>query len=471
MKFHLDFIAQATGAKLQSKPIKEFSSYCADSRDPEIQNKIFIALVGENHDSHDFVETAVKNGATGVMVHRWDKSWDHLKKKVSFLLVEDTLKALQDFSLAWRKTLRAQVIAITGSNGKTTTKDFLGQILSQAGPTHVNRGSYNNHWGLPMTLLDGEPSHKYIVTEMGMNHSGEITNLVAIAQPNIVTVVNVGRAHIGNFSDGIDGVAKAKEEIYQASGPQTRFVFNFDNPYTLKMSLTHKKSDSIFFSTKDQSADVFLSLKNKKAQSLEVTGHIKNIKFTTDLQFWGDQNVENLAAASSLALAAGLDPQSIIDSFQFCSTGWGRNQWIKLKSGATTLFDAYNANPDSFDQLFKNLQTSWSKDHQYFGIFGEMRELGEQTQSEHYKLGQRAAEFNWSKCLFIGPSGESFRQGYESKKNQIKPIILDTYEQTLDLDLHSMLNQTSLIIIKGSRGSALERIVKRLQPLYFPDKN
>ncbi len=470
MKFNLNFIAQSTQAQVLSMPHGEFLSYSLDSRDPQLKGKIFIALIGENHDSHQFVEQAIQAGATGVVIHQWNESWESYKNQVSFLLVKDTLKALQDFSSAWRKTLKAQVIGITGSNGKTTTKDFLGQILSSVGSTHINQGSFNNHWGLPITLLDSETSHQFVVTEMGMNHAGEITTLNHIAQPDIVTVVNVGRAHIGNFSNGIEGIAQAKEEIYLSAPAQSRFVFNIDNSFTLKMMKRHQKPNSLTFSLKDKGADVFIELKKRKAQSLQVHGHVLKEKFETDLQFWGDQNIENLAAAAALASAAGVSNPAIIKSLSSCSTGWGRNQWLKLQSGATALFDAYNANPDSFEQLFKNLESSWSHDSKYRAVFGEMRELGEHSHSEHFRLGQRAAGFPWQQCLFIGPSSASFAEGFKSQKNQIKPIVLNTYEETLDLELDSMLNDKTLIIIKGSRGSAMERIVKRLHPLYFSDK-
>ena len=470
MKFNLDFIVESTNAELLSSPHTSFKSYSIDNRENNIKDCLFIPLVGEVHDAHKFVSSAIENGATGVLVHKWESEWESLKEKATFIKVEDTLKALQSFSKAWRKELNGKVLALTGSNGKTTTKDFLGQILSQFGSTHVSYGSFNNHWGVPFTLLDCDKSTEFCVTEMGMNHAGEISLLMSIADPDYVTVTNVGKAHMGNFSNGIEGVAAAKEEIYESAKAQARLLFNIDNKWTLEMYKKYMDRASFTYSTKNFSADVYFKKKNQTETGMLIEGQIGGVLGKKEVHFWGDQNIENLAAAVTLAYIGGCKPEKIWDVLDHCHTGWGRNQWLKLESGGKVLFDGYNANPDSFQQLLDNITTLVQSEQKCVAIFGEMLELGDKTSEEHYQLGLKAGSLPWEECLFIGPSAADFERGFKDSKNHKKPVILNTYKESLDLDLLSMVDNESQFIVKGSRGGALERVVERLKPIGFLPK-
>ena len=158
----------------------------------------------------------------------------------------------------------------------------------------------------------------------------------------------------------------------------------------------------------------------------EIEGQIRGVLGSTEISFWGEQNLENLAAAACLASVAGVNPEKIWQFITKCHTGWGRNQWIKSETGATILFDGYNANPDSFQSLLNNLKKCYSDHSKKVGIFGEMLELGEQTGEEHKKLGQKAGELPWDEMIFIGPSGASFLAGWQASGNKIKPIISPT---------------------------------------------
>lgn len=470
MKLTTDFIVKATRGELVSDPVSVFTTYTADNRDPQIKGKIFIPLVGDNHDAHDFVTKALEAGAAGALVHQWHSEWDAFKNKVSFIKVDDTLKALQNLAREWRQHLPAKILALTGSNGKTTTKDFLNQILSQFDKTLASHGSFNNHWGVPFTLLNTTDEYKFCVVEMGMNHAGEITTLNGIAQPDVVAVTNVGRAHMGHFTNGIQGVAAAKEEIYVSAPEHALFIFNLDNDYTRSMKEKYKDRKHLTFSSLDSTADVFLKIKGIRSTGYRIEGQIGGIKGETDVAIWGEQNVQNLAAATALAFSCGLDARKIWQAFEPCHTGWGRNHWVKLKSGGTALFDGYNANPDSFAQLLSNVQKTWDPSHPYIAIFGEMLELGANTSDEHCKLGELAAQLPWENCIFIGPSAAEFRKGWLSGKSKITPVIFDTYKESLDLDLQSMLNEKTQVIVKGSRGGALERIIERMDPINFVAK-
>ena len=471
MKWTIEFIREATSGKVLSSPQREFAHYCTDHRDPKIKGSLFIALVGSRHDAHTFVPKAVEAGARGILCHQWKQEWEPLKQKAGFIKVSDTLVALQDLASSWRDQIPAQVIALTGSNGKTTTKDFLHQILSQRGETQASQGSFNNHWGLPFTLLKTSTDSRYCILEMGMNHSGEIKILGGIARPDLVAVINVGRAHVGHFKDGVEGVARAKEEIYEFAPKEAKFVFNLDNPWTKKMFTKYKNHPRLVFSNQDPLADVYLKIRSKTQRGFIIEGQVGGVGGQAEVNFWGEQNLENLAAAACLAYGAGVDSQSLWQSFHHCRTGWGRNQWLPLESGGWALFDGYNANPDSFKSLLENLKTHWNSKKQYMAFFSEMLELGEQRALEHESLGRMVATLPWTHCVFMGPSGADFKRGWEFSKNKITPIILNSYEESLDLDLAFMLNPESQVIVKGSRGGALERIVERLNPVSFSLKS
>jgi UDP-N-acetylmuramoyl-tripeptide--D-alanyl-D-alanine ligase len=468
-KFFLNDISNATQGSPLSQSCLEFSGFTADSRDSEIKGKIFFPLVGDNHNGHDYVQSAVENGASGVLVHEWRDEWEPLKKEASFIEVQDTLKALQDFSQFWRKKFDAVVIGLTGSNGKTTTKDFLSQILSHKDKTVASQGSFNNHWGVPFTLLKINEDTKFCVVEMGMNHPGELTTLNGIAQPDIVVVTNVGRAHMGHFSD-VDGIAKAKEEIYISAPKKSKFVFNLDNTWTQKMFRDHQGRELYAYSTKDFSADVYLKLKKSLPQGFEIEGQINGVLGKAKVQFWGEHNIENLSAAACLASVAGMNPNEIWSVLDQCHTGWGRNQWVETKGCGQILFDGYNANPDSFSTLLENLGRVFDSKKKKVAIFGEMLELGEKSAAEHKSLGEQSGRLAWDEVIFVGPSGASFLEGWKLSKNKKTPIILNTYKESLDIDILSMVNEETLTVIKGSRGGALERIIQRMNPISFPQK-
>ena len=198
MKWTIDQIAKWTNAKIASSHQTEFSDFFTDTRKSGA-NKIFVALKGDQYDSHDFLDKAVEQGAGLLLVHRLDPKFENLKDKVSILIVDDTLIALQAWACEYRKTLNAKIFGITGSNGKTTTKEFLAKILSTVKKTYYTEGSFNNHWGLPFSILNVNSDHECVILEMGMNHAGELTNLVHIADPDYVVCTMVGTAHIEHF--------------------------------------------------------------------------------------------------------------------------------------------------------------------------------------------------------------------------------------------------------------------------------
>jgi UDP-N-acetylmuramoyl-tripeptide--D-alanyl-D-alanine ligase len=467
-KMHIDVLEDGTRGKIKHKKNSDFAGITTDSR-KDVQDKIFFALKGEVHDGHDFVEAAVKNGVGAVVYHTWNPAWKPLLKSTTWIEVDDTLKALQNLARFWRKKWGKKIIGVTGSNGKTSVKDFAHTLISGGKKVLKNQGSFNNHWGLPLTLLELNDQYEIAIVEMGMNHAGEIKALCQIAEPDIAVVNNVGRAHSENFAS-LDAIAKAKEEIYFGLKEDGVGVFNLADPQTAKMLEEWREEMARIVTFGTPEADVYFALKDWQKNGLTISGKISGMENTVTVPLWGEQNVLNLMDAAALAVAADVSPQIIWKQLPECRTGWGRNQWVDLKSGASLLFDAYNANPDSFAALFKNLAKMPTKPARMIGVFGEMLEQGDVRDIVHMELGKLAAESCLTDVFFIGKSGAQFQRGFEAVKSSKSLAISDSYEESLALKIKSMLDTNSLVAVKGSRGGALERVVLGLDPLNFTTK-
>ena len=249
-----------TKAQALSSGADSFDGVGTDTR-KDLSGQLFIALRGENFDAHEFLEKAILQGERGLVVYKRKKKWDPLLKKAAVFQVSDTLLGLQNLAHGHRFRQRATIVSMTGSNGKTTTKEFATAILSTYKSTSSSIGSFNNHWGVPLSLLQIQKDHEVAVVEMGMNHAGELTRLVQIAQPDVVVCTMVGRAHIEHFGSS-EKIAEAKEEIYKASGPTVTRIYNIDNQYTLKMfekaAKEFPQARRVTFSSMNERADLFL---------------------------------------------------------------------------------------------------------------------------------------------------------------------------------------------------------------------
>jgi UDP-N-acetylmuramoyl-tripeptide--D-alanyl-D-alanine ligase len=448
-------LAQAAGGQLLSSPHKDFQRVSTDTRQ-DLKGRLYIPLKGENFDAHDFVPKAVEAGARAVMVHAWRDEWKPLLEKAAFVKVQDTLQGLQALGRYWRKKHGFKVIAITGSNGKTSTKEFTYAILKDHFKTHASKGSFNNHWGVPLSILEAGPEQTHLILEMGMNHSGEIWKLCLIAEPDIAAVTNVGRAHIGELGSQA-AVAQAKEEIYVAT-PKAIHIFNVDNEWTMRMQ-TRSHSKQFLFSAFRKDADVNLRAQRMDWNGLDLTGTIGGEAGQVFIPILGRHNVANLMTASAIALAAGLKPAQIWRSLaKIKDTAWGRNQVVPLTNGARILFDAYNANPDSVQALMKNLY-EMDMTGQKFLILGDMRELGSFSEQAHEEAGERAASINFNGVWFIGDYAKSFWKGFEKVRKVAHAFSSPKIDPATAKKFLELVKSGDLIAIKGSRGMQLENVL------------
>ncbi len=275
----IEEVLSATGGTCTAKGQVVFTGIGTDTR-RSLNGQLFIALKGDRFDAHDFIAKAVQAGAKGLLVHRKTAEMVQVPADVPVIEVEDTLLALQDLATYWRRKWKFKVLGVTGSNGKTSTKEFARAMLENHFRIHASHGSFNNHWGVPLSLLAAGPDCEVVIQEMGMNHSGEITRLAQIAEPDVTVVTMVGQAHIGELGSQ-EAVAKAKEELYLAA-PNSLQLFNIDNEWTRAMWERAKDKLApekvITFSSFSASANVNLRVERMSHFSLVVTGTIANVK-------------------------------------------------------------------------------------------------------------------------------------------------------------------------------------------------
>lgn len=464
-------IEKVTGAKVLSSVTTQFTGVGTDTR-VDLKGQLFIALKGEAFDAHSFLDKAATQGAAGILVHEENDQVKNLIGKITVLLVPDTLKALQQLGTWARRQSKGKIVAITGSNGKTTTKEFTAALIGSAKTVHFNKGSFNNHWGVPFTLLQLDPNKEVAVVEMGMNHAGELTELVHIAEPDVVVCTMVGRAHV-EFFGTIEKIAEAKEEIYNAASDTAVRIYNLDNTQTHNMYVRGREkfpqSKILTFSAEDPRADVHLMISSMNMHELAIKGTIAGFAGTARVQVFGAQNLTNLMAAATLGLAVGMTPEQVWAGLPHCKTNWGRNQLVHLKSGAQMIFDAYNANPDSMKALIDNVKLL-TVPGKKIGVFGQMREMGSASADLHRELGERVGLAGFDKVYFIGDDAEAFTQGLKAANFKNPENIQKDYTEEAGKDLAQSLKNGDIAVVKASRGTKLERFVYPCEPLDFSEK-
>ena len=456
-------LTTATGGQVLSQNPAEFSRVGTDSRS-DLTGRLFVPLKGENFDAHDFIAQAVDKGATAVLVHQWREEWQPLLNKATFVKVPDTLQALQALGRFWRRKHKFKVLAITGSNGKTSTKEFTYALMRNKYKTHASKGSFNNHWGVPLSILEAGPEITHLILELGMNHSGEIFRLCMIAEPDVVTVTSVGRAHIGELGSQ-ENVAKAKEEIYIACSNAMQ-IFNVDNEWTIRM-YARSHGNKMIFSSFKPGVDVHFRAQRISWEGLDITGHIQKVQGQCWVRILGRQNTVNLMAAASLALAAGMTPEEIWKALpEISDTAWGRNQILTMQNGAQILFDAYNANPDSMQAMLKNVY-EMDMTGRKFLVVGDMRELGTFTAAAHEEAGERAGSCGFEGIWYIGANGQYFAKGLHKVVKPKTFYISADVDSKISGQFLTLIKDGDLVAVKASRSVALERVLTQW-PLKTP---
>ena len=453
-------IVSATGARYSGAEMS-VNGVGTDSR-VEGVGRLFVALKGERFDGHDYVAAAVSNGASAVLVHQDRPEFEKLKQKVAFFHVSDTLEALQRLGSFWRRKHDFFVLAISGSNGKTSSKEMTFEILKGFQPTVASQGSFNNHWGVPISILSAAPDTRILVLEMGMNHLGELAALATLADPNVTVITMVGSSHIGLLGSQ-ENIAKAKEELYLGA-PKSIAIFNLDNQWTSSMYVramsrgTHKRL--LTFSSHKPNCDVCLRAERMTMDGLEVVGTIAGVSGRVFVRIFGRQNLNNLMVASSLALSAGMPPADIWKRLPDLSVEtWGRNQWMTMPSKASVLFDAYNANPSSMAAMLRNVYELESQGQKIL-ILGDMLELGEESARAHQELGDLAGKVGVDMIWFIGSHAGDVEQALSKSGFAGQSFFSRDFDSQISSTIKETLKANDVVAIKASRGQRLERVLE-----------
>tara|TARA_A200000113_G_scaffold218140_1_gene225306 strand:+ start:67 stop:1353 length:1287 start_codon:yes stop_codon:yes gene_type:complete len=415
---------------------KASSGVITDSRKLE-QNCLFIALKGVNFDGNEFAEMAIEKGAKFAVVDRPEIA----EKNDKMILVEDTLKSLQQLANYHRKQIPAKIIALTGSNGKTTTKELIHSVLSQKYVTRATVGNLNNHIGVPLTLLEFDEKTEIGVVEMGANHIGEIDFLSRIAAPDFGLITNYGYAHLEGFGS-FEGVIKGKSELYDYLLEKPGMVFlNIDDPIQKKWT----NSLSAFTFGEDNQADCNVNYIREKSGPLTIGFEKEKIQS----QLYGDYNFTNLATAIAIGKYFELNQEEIKKGIASYLPANNRSQIISKSTNRITL-DAYNANPTSMRASISSFCPT--KQRKSIVIIGDMFELGAYASAAHQEVIDQLIHSAVEKVITVG---DHF---YQTQTEGQKFKKFRTLEETKKYIAQNRFDQTD-ILIKGSRGMALEGLL------------
>lgn len=425
-----------------------FASVSTDTRTLQA-GALFVALRGPNFDGHEYVAAAAERGAVAALVEH------EVPVALPQIVVPDALQALSVFASAWRQQFSYPVIGVTGSNGKTTTKEMLGSILAQRGPVLVTRGNLNNHIGVPLTLLTLNGEHQSAVIEMGASSGGEIAHLARLAQPDIGLVTNAGAAHLEGFG-GLDGVAQGKGEMFQSLPKHGVAIINADDQYA-DYWRSHCTAGKVLTFGIDRAADFTAS---KVLAHHEADGFHTRFELTTpqgvcgiSLQLAGIHNLRNALGAAAAAHAAGATLEQIRAGLDAMRPVGGRLQPKPAIKGAYLIDDSYNANPNSVRAGIDALR---SRGGRGWLIFGDMLELGPDAPQLHAEMGRYARSAGVERVFAVGAHAqhavESFGQGAQ------------WYASLADLisDVQRAIEPGVTVLVKGSRGNRLERAAAAL---------
>lgn len=410
-------------------------SVSTDTRTLE-KGMLFFALKGENFNGNRFAQKALDLGASYCIIDEvQNPNHEH------YILVDDVLQTLQKLANYHRNYLNIPIVALTGSNGKTTTKELIYSVLKQRYNTQATLGNLNNHIGVPLTLLRMDESTEIGIVEMGANHIGEIAQLCKIANPNFGYITNFGKAHLEGFGSE-EGVVKGKSELYDYLKQNKGTIFlNADDKKQVKQVGDYQ--NRITFSERESSDFTIALLKESPFLSIEIN------KTLIHTQLLGRYNFTNTAAAITIGLHIDVHLKSMKKGIESYIPKNNRSQIIKQNSN-TIILDAYNANPSSVEAALKNFKTM--EGDQKIVILGDMFELGEQSYDEHQSVIDLAKSLDFSQLYLVG------NHFFEHHQNYSNILFFKDFER-LKIHLEDYPIKQSMVLVKGSRGMALERLL------------
>ncbi len=423
-----------------------------DSRKAE-KGWLFGATVGERVDGHSFIEACYEKGALCCLGEKAPSSEEH-----SYIQVASTFQALKDIAEYYRSTLTLPVVGITGSVGKTSTKEMIASVLGAKFNTLKTAGNFNNEVGLPLTVFNLRPEHEAAVLEMGISDFGEMHRLSKIARPNFCVITNIGQCHLEFLGDR-DGVLRAKSEIFDFAAEDAKAFVNGDDD-KLRTLKNRKDLDCTLFGM-DAANDIYAKhVENLGLDGLKVEISTPAGDFDAHIHIPGMHMVYNALAGTCVGLACGLTLEEIKAGIEAAQTISGRNNLIHTEN-YTIMDDCYNANPMSMKSSLDVLSTALGRK---VAILGDMGELGIEELALHYGVGVHAAEKKIDLLLTVGSLSEEIAKGASQQNSQMKVLHFETKEALMST-LPSLLQKGDSILVKASHFMQFDQIVKALQAI------
>lgn len=456
-----DILTATGGGFLYGGSAQSFQGIGIDSRsiDP---GSLFVAIRGENHDAHRFISQVVAKGVKGLVIQDpSDQPMDHAQWKargVACVTVADTTRALGQLAAFARQQMDIPVVAITGSNGKTSTRELTAAVMATQYSTLATEGNLNNEIGLPLTLFKLDRTHQAAVLELGINHFGEMGRLGAICKPTIGMITNVGPAHL-EFLDNLEGVAKAKGELLAHIDPKGYAVLNKDDDHVSALA-SRTDCQVVFFGTSSQ-ADVRADAMVETVDGIAFDLVLPDARVPVKLQIPGRFMVMNALAAAAVGHLSGVDAQQIKQGLESFKSVRGRLHVVETTVGVKIIDDTYNANPASMAAAIQAL-SAIRKSDRCFMVFGDMLELGGQAEQMHRQVGAAAAKVGAVKLYAYGDRAQALLLG-AGAGGMTKNQLMGGSKEEIAADLIPQLRPNDWILVKGSRGMAMETVVEAIR--------
>ena len=447
----LSQIAEFAGASIDAGADRLLlvDSVSTDSRTLK-PGELFVALRGENFDGHKFVEGAAKSGAAGAMV---EEGWrGKVPSQFALLRVSDTLRGYQELAANYRESLPLKVLAITGSNGKTSTKDFAAAVLAQRYRVTKTEGNFNNHVGLPRTMLQAASADQIAVWEIGMNHPGEIGTLAKIAVPDAAIITNVGIAHI-EFMGSQEAIAREKGSLAEIIDPDGWVILNADDSFSSDLA-DRTRARVILAGT--TAGEIRATEISQSAEGSDFTILEGAHRCRAQLPVPGLHMIQNALLAIAAGRALGLSLEEAAAGLAAAPLTKARLQ-IKEIHGVQFIDDSYNANPDSMKAALRTL-VELDTDGKRIAVLGEMLELGGETERGHREVGEKAASLGVDQLIAIGNAGKMIAEGARLAGMKNCLAVNSTGEAAEILD--RMAQPGDLVLVKGSRSARTEKVLE-----------
>ena len=428
-----------------------FNKLCIDTRKIE-KNNVFLAIKGANFNGNDFALKALEAGASIVIIDEVKFNLNEIENKGTIVKVKNTREALLNLAKFYRKKLGLKVVGVTGSTGKTSTKDLIAALLSHKYKVFKTKGNFNNDIGLPLMILELTSKDDVAVLEMGMSSLGEIELLADVARPDIAVITNIGLSHIENLKTQ-ENILKAKMEISTFFNKENTLIINAEDKLLRNVYSNRFKVEKIGY---NHEYDVYASNIILKEEETEFLAHAFGEEAVFNLPMAGKHNVLNTMLAIEVANCLNVSFEEMIKGLENLEATSMRLQVIK-KEGFIIINDCYNASPDSMKSSLDVL--SAYKDHRKVAILGDMYELGEESEKAHFEVGEYAKD-KLDILIVIGRYIKNFKDGF----NNDNIIMYKTKEECIK-ELKNIVKLNDVVLIKASRGVKLEDVVKKLEEI------